>query len=102
MPGQRKRYSAELKAKVALEAIKCQKTTNEIAAEYGVHPSQISQWKKQLLDELPQFFSKQEKDRGKTEAEIEDDLLSTPLLLRDYGAQLSTRSYICRIMQTFL
>ena len=68
---QRKRYSADFKAKVALEAIKCQKTTNEIAAEYGVHPSQISQWKKQLLDELPQFFLKQEKDRGKTEAETE-------------------------------
>jgi putative transposase len=47
------------------------KTTNEIAAEYGVHPSQISQWKKQLLDELPQFFSEKEKDRGKTEAETE-------------------------------
>src|SRR2546423_12557445 len=71
MSVQRKRYSAELKAKVALEAIKGQKTTNEIAAEYGVHPSQISQWKKQVLDELPQFFSKQEKDRGKTEAETE-------------------------------
>ncbi len=42
----RKRYSAEIKAKVALEVIKGQKTTNEIAAEYGVHPSQIAQWKK--------------------------------------------------------
>jgi len=71
MSVQRKRYSAELKAKVALEAIKCQKTTNEIAAEYGVHPSQISQWKKQVLDELPQIFSKQEKDREKAETENE-------------------------------
>jgi putative transposase len=71
MSVQRKRYSAELKARVALEAIKCQKTTNEIAAEYGVHPSQISQWKKQALDELPQIFSRQEKDRGKNETENE-------------------------------
>ena len=53
----RKRYSADIKAKVALEAIKGQKTTNEIAADYGVHPSQIAQWKKQALDELPQIFS---------------------------------------------
>ena len=52
MPGQRKRYSAELKAKVALEAIKGQKTANEIAAEYGVHPTQIAQWKKQALLEM--------------------------------------------------
>ncbi len=52
----RKRYSAEIKAKVALEAIKGQKTANEIASEYGVHPTQIAQWKKQALDELPQLF----------------------------------------------
>jgi transposase len=38
MSVQRKRYSAEMKAKIALEAIKGQKTANEIAAEYGVHP----------------------------------------------------------------
>jgi transposase-like protein len=37
MTGQRKRYSAELKTKVALEAMKGYKTANEIAAEYGVH-----------------------------------------------------------------
>jgi putative transposase len=71
MSVQRKQYSAELKVKVALEAIKCQKTTNEIAAEYGVHPSQISQWKKQVLDGLPQLFSRQEKNRERTEAETE-------------------------------
>ena len=55
--GQRKRYSAELKTKVALEAIKGHKTANEIAAEYGVHATQIAQWKKQALDELPGLFS---------------------------------------------
>lgn len=71
MSVQRKQYSADLKVKVALEAIKCQKTTNEIASEYGVHPSQISQWKKQALDGLPQLFSRQEKNRERTEAENE-------------------------------
>jgi transposase-like protein len=39
---QRKRHSAEAKAKVAIEAIKGQKTVNEIASEYGVHPTQIA------------------------------------------------------------
>ncbi len=53
MSMQRKRYSADLKTRVALEAIKGQKTANEIAAEYGVHPTQIAQWKKQVLDSLP-------------------------------------------------
>lgn len=49
MSVQRKRYSAEEKTRVAIEAIKGQKTLNELAGEYGVHPSQITQWKKQAL-----------------------------------------------------
>jgi transposase-like protein len=65
--GQRKRYSAELKTKVAIEAIKGQKTTNEIAAEYGVHPTQITQWKKQALDGLPDLFSTRESRQAKSE-----------------------------------
>ena len=70
MPGQRKRYSAELKAKIALEAIKAQKTANEIATEYGVHPSQIAQWKKQALDGLPDLFSTRASDQAKNEEEL--------------------------------
>jgi transposase-like protein len=67
MVGQRKRYSAVLKAKVAIEAIKGQKTTNEIAAEYEVHPTQITQWKKQALDGLPDLFSTRESRQAKSE-----------------------------------
>jgi len=43
---QRRRYSAEFKARVALEALKGHKTVNELASTYGVHPTQIAQWKK--------------------------------------------------------
>jgi putative transposase len=50
----RKQYSAEFKAKVALEAIKGIKTINELASQHEVHPNQITQWKKQTLEELPQ------------------------------------------------
>ena len=57
MSVQHKRYGAALKARVALEAIKGQKTANQIAAEYKVHPTQIAQWKKQALDGLPELFS---------------------------------------------
>ena len=70
MAGQRKRYSAALKAKVALEAIKGHKTANEIAAEYGVHPTQIAQWKKQALDGLPEVFSSRANDQAKSEEEL--------------------------------
>lgn len=57
MKKQRKTWSADLKAKIALEAIKGQRTVNEIATHYGVHPTQVTQWKKQALAELPQLFS---------------------------------------------
>ena len=67
MAGQRKRYSAGLKTKVALEAIRGQKTANEIAAEYGVHPTQIAQWKKQALDGLPELFSSRASEQQKSE-----------------------------------
>ena len=53
----RRRHSQEFKAKVALEAIKGQKTLNELASEFGVHPVQIAQWKRQLLDASPAAFA---------------------------------------------
>ena len=53
----RKKYSKELKAQIALDAIKGQKTIAELASEYGVHANQISIWKKQLLDAAPAAFS---------------------------------------------
>jgi transposase-like protein len=67
MTQQRKRYSAELKAKVALEAIRGHKTANEIASTSSVHPTQIAQWKKQVLDELPHFFSSHQGQREKAD-----------------------------------
>jgi Transposase and inactivated derivatives len=67
MSVQRKRYSAEQKARIALEAIKGQKTANEIAAEYGVHLTQIAQWKKQALDGLPDLFATGKSKQGQSE-----------------------------------
>ncbi len=67
MARQRKRYSADLKYKVALEAIRGQKTANEIASEYGVHPTQIAQWKKQALESLPEVFSSRASNHSKNE-----------------------------------
>lgn len=57
MKKQRKTYSSDLKVRIALEAIKGQKTINEIAGHYGVHPNQVTQWKKQALEGLPEIFS---------------------------------------------
>ncbi len=71
---QRKRHSADVKAKVALEAIKGQKTVNEIASEYGVHPTQIAQWKKQALEELPGIFSQRRQKGAQQEEALKDAL----------------------------
>jgi putative transposase len=46
-----------MKAAVALEAIKGQRTLNEIAADYGVHPNQVATWKKQLFDQATTLFA---------------------------------------------
>ncbi len=57
MSTQRKVYSADFKAKVALAAIKGQQTVNELAARYSVHPNQVMAWKKQALEAIPDSFS---------------------------------------------
>ena len=54
----RRRLDEEFKAKVALEALKEEKTLTELAAEYDVHPNQISSWKKQLLSGASQLFER--------------------------------------------
>lgn len=53
----RRRHSSEFKARVALEALKGQKTLNELASEYSVHPVQIAQWKRQAQDGLSGVFA---------------------------------------------
>ena len=55
--GQRKRHGAALKAKVAVEAIRVERTVNELAGLYQVHPSQIAAWKKRALTGLPELFA---------------------------------------------
>jgi len=52
----RRRHSAEFKFQVALEAAKGQKTINELASEFSVHPNQISQWKRELLESGDSLF----------------------------------------------
>jgi transposase len=64
----RKKYSAEFKAKVAIAALKEQKTIAELALEYDIHPTQIQTWKKHFLDHSAQVFSEKQSDDKQNEA----------------------------------
>ena len=69
MKNKRRNHSAAFKAKVALAAIKGDKTIAELASKYEVHPNQITQWKKKLLASTPEVFSRsRQRDRQKQDA----------------------------------
>jgi transposase len=54
---QRRNFGKDFKAKVAIEAIKGEKTINEVASMYEVHPSQVAQWKKLAIEKLPDVMA---------------------------------------------
>lgn len=70
----RKQHSGAFKAKVALEAIKAQRTISELASEYGVHPNQITKWKKQAMDGLASIFSNHKEKAEKKSRQLESEL----------------------------
>ena len=70
----RKTFSGEFKAKVALEAVKGQKTIIELAREYQVHPNVITNWKKQMLDNLSEIFDNKRGPRTEGNEELTDKL----------------------------
>ena len=62
MSRKRRQHSAALKAKVALAAVKGDRTASELAGKFQVHPTQVSQWKRQLLEGAEELFGR---DRGR-------------------------------------
>ena len=74
MQGKRKRYNANFKAKVAIEALKEQKTLSELSSDFQIHPNQITQWKKQLLDGSRDIFSSSSKSKKRKQEFLQDEL----------------------------
>ena len=70
----RNQYSALFKFQVALAAAKEAKTINELASEHGVHPNQVSQWKRLLLEEGVTIFDRRTEHRQREQAAQETDL----------------------------
>lgn len=69
----RRRFTGEFKARVALEALRGDKTVQEIAARHQVHPNQVSAWKRQAVEGLGVVFSNgAEREKQDREAEVRD------------------------------
>jgi len=79
MTGKRKRYSAEFKARVALEALRGELTVSQLATKHGVHQTMIGEWKRQALDGLATVFSgKADAKAGMREEDVEKLHAKTP------------------------
>ena len=70
----KKTFTAEFKAKVAIEALKGNKTINELTSEFGVHASQIQNWKKLLLDGSKELFNGKKEKTEESIAQERDRL----------------------------
>ena len=75
----RKRYTADFKGKVALEAVRGERSLSELASRYEVHPNQIGQWRRMLLAGVKELFSDQRRRR------VEDDEAEKARLYEEIG-----------------
>jgi transposase-like protein len=74
MSRKRKSFSNHFKAKVAVEALKGFKTMSELSKEYQVHPNVIGNWKKQLIERLPDVFDNKRGPRADGQGELTEQL----------------------------
>jgi len=72
MKRSRRKFMAEFEAKVALAAVKGDRTLSELAAQFDVHPNRITMWKKQLIENVTVLFAKDPAERGDSEARIKE------------------------------
>ena len=90
MSGKRRRFSGELKSKVTLEALRGERTLQEIASQYQVHPNQVGAWKRQAVEGLAEVFSKGAERRTRDhESEVRD-------LHAKIGALIVERDFLSR------
>ena len=104
----RRTHRPEFKARVAMEAISGRKTIQEIAADHAIHPIQVSQWKRQLLDGASELFTRGKKTKDKVEGQVKEAelfLLGLPrstLYYRPTPVRESTLRMMARIDALYL
>ena len=90
----RRRFSAEFKAKVAVEAIRGEQSVAELATRHGIHPNLITNWKRQAVDKMASVFDGKaaERDQGR-DAELKDlhAKIGQLVIERDFLAKASGR-----------
>ncbi len=96
MTGKRKRYSAEFKARVALEALRGELTAAQLATKHGIHQTMVGEWKRQAMEGLTSVFSgkaEAQEAAKSTEAEVEKlhAKIGQLLVERDFLAKASGR-----------
>jgi transposase-like protein len=74
MENKRRKFNGLFKAKVALAAVKGDRTMGELAGTFGVHPNQITKWKRQLLDGVPRIFSEGHREDLRQQEALTDRL----------------------------
>jgi len=90
MTGKRKRYTAEFKAKVALEALRGELTTSQLAAKHGIHQTMVGDWRRQALEGLASVSS------GKAEAQEAAQSAEVEKLHAKIGELVVERDFLAR------
>jgi len=72
MSKKRRQHSAQFKAKVALAALQNEETTAQLAVRFGVHPTMITAWKRQLLEGASELFDKNHQSKKEIEGRVDE------------------------------
>ena len=92
MTGKRKRYSAEFKAKVALEALRGELTAAQLASKHGIHQTMVGEWKRQAVEGLAAVFS----DRSAAQETVKSSEAEVEKLHAKIGQLLVERDFLAK------